>query len=319
MADPPLLLVLRALGIGDLLTAVPALRALAGAFPAHRRVLITAPALAPLALLSGAVGAVWSVERLLVEPRVTPAPDLAVNLHSNSPQSYAVLLATGPRRLLGFAHPAVAASRGFPAVVPDEQEVLRWCRLLAEQGIPADPTRLDLPLPGPAPAEAIGATILHPGATHPARRWPAEHWAVVAAAERASGRQVIITGSAVDVPLATAVAREAGLEAAAVWAGRTDLLGLARLVAAAARTVSGDTGLAHLATALRTPSVVLFGAQHPPSRWGPPPDRPWHRVIWSAELPRPERGMEAIEPAMVLAALRALPPAPPPSVGPRSA
>ena len=47
--------VLRALGLGDLLTVVPALRALAGAFPEHPLLLACPAALAPLARLSGAV------------------------------------------------------------------------------------------------------------------------------------------------------------------------------------------------------------------------------------------------------------------------
>jgi ADP-heptose:LPS heptosyltransferase len=41
-----------------------------------------------------------------------------------------------------------------------------------------------------------------------------------------------------------------------------------------------DTGVAHLATAFGTPSVVLFGPT-PPARWGPPPERTRHRVLWS--------------------------------------
>ena len=49
------MVILRALGLGDLLTALPALRALAAAFPGHRRLLAAPPALAPLAVLSGAV------------------------------------------------------------------------------------------------------------------------------------------------------------------------------------------------------------------------------------------------------------------------
>src|SRR5262249_6343706 len=53
VAVKPTLLVLRALGLGDLLTAVPALCALADAFPAHRRVLAAPRALAPLALATG--------------------------------------------------------------------------------------------------------------------------------------------------------------------------------------------------------------------------------------------------------------------------
>ncbi len=51
--DAPPLLILRALGLGDLLTAVPALRALQAAFPDRRRLLATPPRLAPLAALIG--------------------------------------------------------------------------------------------------------------------------------------------------------------------------------------------------------------------------------------------------------------------------
>jgi ADP-heptose:LPS heptosyltransferase len=65
-------------------------------------------------------------------------------------------------------------------------------------------------------------------------------------------------------------------------AGQTTALNLAALVAEAALVVSGDTGIAHLATALRCPSVVLFGPI-PPQEWGPPSDRPWHVPLHAAE------------------------------------
>ena len=80
---------------------------------------------------------------------------------------------------------------------------------------------------------------------------------------------MVVTGSAAERPLATAVAVRAGLPPAAVLAGRTDLLGLAALVAGARLVVCGDTGLGHLATAYRTPSVLLFGPT-PAEGWGPP-------------------------------------------------
>ena len=65
-----------------------------------------------------------------------------------------------------------------------------------------------------------------------------------------------------------------------VLAGRTTVLELAAIVGVAGRVVCADTGVAHLATALRRPSVVLFGPTAP-AAWGPPPDRPWHRVLWA--------------------------------------
>jgi hypothetical protein len=65
-----------------------------------------------------------------------------------------------------------------------------------------------------------------------------------------------------------------------------DPLRLLRTIDAARVVVVGDTGVAHVATAVRTPSVVLFGPE-PPSRWGPPPDRPWHAALWAGRLGDP--------------------------------
>jgi ADP-heptose:LPS heptosyltransferase len=289
--QPKSVLVLRALGLGDFLTALPALRALGDALPEHRRVLAMPAALAPLARLAGVADEVLDARPLTrLMPLPTP-PDLAVNFHGAGPESHRILLATRPRRLLAFAHPEVPETRGAPTYREDEHAVHRWCRLLQAHGFAADPTRLDLlaagaPLPGAAPAAACGATLIHPGAASAARRWPAERFAAVARAERAAGRRVVVTGSADERPLAVSIARAAGLDETMVYAGRTSLVDLATLVAAAGRVVCGDTGVAHLATALRTPSAVLFGPVSP-ARWGPPPERRWHRVLWTGRTGDP--------------------------------
>jgi ADP-heptose:LPS heptosyltransferase len=312
-AVTPAVVVLRALGLGDLLTAIPALRALADAFPRHPRLLATPAVLAPLARATGAVDDVVPAEGLAepLHPRLRGA-GLAVNLHGRGPESSDLLLATEPRRLVAFAHPAVPASSSGPRWRPDEHEVARWCRLLEESGIAADPTRLDLELPpGPVPHGAQGATLIHPGAASPSRRWPPDRFAEVARTEVAGGRRVIVTGGPTEVELAHDVADRAGLPESAVHAGQSGVLTIGRLVAAADRVVCGDTGIAHLATALRTPSVVLFGPTSP-ALWGPPPDRPWHRPLWTGttgdphgHLPDP--GLLAIEVDQVLEALADLP------------
>lgn len=312
--ERPLLVALRPLGLGDLLTGVPALRALADAFPDHRRVLAAPRALEPLALLSGAVDAVVDTVPLRpLAPELGEA-DVAVNLHGRGPASHRVLLASRPRRLVAFANGAVPTTAAGPVWRYDEHEVARWCRLLVESGVPADPARLDLaPPPGDPPPGAVGATVVHPGAADPARRWPRERWAEVARHQAAEGRAVVVTGGAGEVELATEVAENAGLGPGAVLAGRTTLVELASLVAVAGRVVSGDTGVAHLATAMGTPSVVLFGPE-PPMRWGPPPDRPWHRVVWNGRRGDPhggrlDPGLGKITVADVVAALADLPPA----------
>jgi ADP-heptose:LPS heptosyltransferase len=303
------LVVLRALGLGDLLSAIPALRGLARAFPDHERLLAAPAALRPL--VPRELARLVPTGELEPLPSELQRPHCAVNLHGRGPQSHGVLLEARPTRMLGFEHPDVAVSRGFPEWRPGEHEVMRWCRMLAEHGVPADPAELDIePPPGPPPPGAPGATLIHPGAASGARRWPAERFAVVARAEREAGRDVVITGGAGEVGLALEVAARAGLNERHVLAGRTDLTDLARAVAAAGRVVCGDTGVAHLATALGTPSVVLFGPVSP-GEWGPPAERTRHRALWAGgtgdpHAERPDPGLLAIAVADVLGALEEL-------------
>jgi ADP-heptose:LPS heptosyltransferase len=303
------LLVLRALGLGDLLTAVPALRALADAFPSHERLLAAPAVLAPLLELADGV-----VHRVVDTGELEPLPselrdaNVGVNLHGRGPQSHRLLLAARPGRLIAFEHPAVPESRGMPAWRRDEHEVRRWCRLLSGSGIPADPTRLELRRP-PAPASARGATLIHPGAASAARRWPGERWAAVARAERERGRHVLVTGAADEAALVSRIADQAGLPPDAVLAGRTSLIELAGLVAVAGRVACGDTGVAHLASAFGTPSVVLFGPT-PPNEWGPPADGR-HRALWTGvrgdpHAEEPHAGLLEIRPAQVVRELERL-------------
>ena len=268
---------LRALGLGDFLTSVPALRALAAAFPDHRRVLAAPAVLEPLVRLSAAADELVDTAPLAPLDPSLDAADVAVNLHGRGPESHRVLLGARPERLIAFAHPQVPQSADGPPWAADEHEVHRWCRLLQASGIPADAADLDLPKP---PHEPHGATVIHPGAASPARRWPVERWAEVARHQVAQGRPVVVTGSAAERDLAAQVAEQAGLPPDAVLAGSTDLLALAATVAGAGLVLCGDTGVAHLATALGTPSVVLFGPMAP-DLWGPPPDRPQHVALWA--------------------------------------
>jgi len=287
-------LVLRALGVGDLATAVPALRGLKAA-AGRRPVVLAAPAwLAPLVRLTGAVDRHLPVAGLAPVRWPVPPGCLAVNLHGRGPQSHRLLRAAEPATLYGFACPA-AGHRHGPAWRRDEHEVRRWCRLLGWYGVAADPGDLSL-LPPPAAPVPGGAVVVHPGAKAPQRRWPAARFAAVARELAGYGHQVVVTGSLGEAGLARRVARRAGLPPAAVLAGRTGLGELAALVAHASLVVSGDTGIAHLATAYRTPSVVLFGPV-PPEWWGPPP-RPQHRALWRPVAAAPPAGGAGPHPAL---------------------
>ena len=271
-------LVLRALGLGDVLTVVPALRAVRRGLPEHELVLaapnavsevLLAPDLADRVLPASGLGALdWS----------GPPPEVAVNLHGSGPESHRLLLSLHPGRLVAFGCQALGT------VGPDwrsgEHEVHRWCRLVEEAGWPADPLALGV-APTRERSPGPGAVVVHPGAAHPSRRWPAQRFAAVAAWARDAGHHVVLTGSTDEVGLAHGVARRAGLSEDDVLAGRTDLATLSALVAGARLVVCGDTGIAHLASAHRTPSVVLFGPV-PPSEWGPPVVGP-HTVLWHGD------------------------------------
>lgn len=109
----------------------------------------------------------------------------------------------------------------------------------------------------------------------------------MAAALGAAGRQVAVTGSAAETDLCAAVC--AGYPGTSDLSGRLDVAGLAALVAGAGMLLSGDTGVAHLATAYGTPSVLLFGPT-PPARWGPAIDPDRHQVLWhGTDLPGTEQ------------------------------
>jgi ADP-heptose:LPS heptosyltransferase len=283
-ADRPRILLLRALGLGDFLTGVPAYRAVRRAFPGHEIVLAAPGKWAPLAALTGALDRLLPTAELCPPDWPHPSPDLAIDLHGKGQRSHRLLTALRPRRLIAFADSA-PGSEG-PTWLPDEHEVHRWCRLLSESGVPADPDDLDLERPplryaaGDNPP-ADSPILIHPGAASPSRRWPPGRFARVAAHLSRTGRPALITGDQSERALAQGVAQAAGLPAHAVVAGETPTLAFAELVARSALVVSGDTGIAHLATAFRRPSVVMFGPISP-SEWGPPANRPWHAALWNA-------------------------------------
>ncbi|MGA5194216.1 glycosyltransferase family 9 protein [Streptomyces exfoliatus] len=283
MSGGPTVLVLRALGLGDALTGLPALRALRRGLPGHRLVLAGPAALAPVVRATGAVDGLLITRAEVREvPGALPwagrPPDLAVDLHGRGPLSHRLLAGLGPGRIWAFRHPEVPEVPG-PEWDAEEHERDRWCRLLRWYGLAADPGDLGL-APPPRPSPAPGAVVLHPGADALARRWPPDRFAAVARALRAEGRRVVLTAGPGEEAYVHETARRAGLPPESVRGGRHGVpFGeLCALLAGAGCLVVGDTGLAHLASALGTPSVVLFGPVSP-RLWGPPADGP-HRVLW---------------------------------------
>jgi ADP-heptose:LPS heptosyltransferase len=276
-------LVLRALGLGDLLTSVAALRGLRRAHPRDRLVLAAPAALGAWLAGLGVVDDVVAVRGLqdgaLLASR-GGSPRVAVNLHGRGPASHEMLRRLAPAYLVAYACPEAGVDEG-PKWREGEHEVDRWIRLSRWAGGAAEPDDLRLPSPGPRG----GHVVVHPGAASGSRRWPAARWASVAAALAADHR-VVVTGTPAEAELCHEVAgAAAGAENAC---GRLDLDELGGLVGTAGLVLSGDTGVAHLATAFTTPSVTLFGPVSP-ALWGPRIDAHLHTALWrtAGDEPRP--------------------------------
>ncbi|UNX56524.1 glycosyltransferase family 9 protein [Georgenia sp. TF02-10] len=284
--------VLRGGGLGDLLFALPAVQALADAYPGARITLLGTPMHA--ALLTGRPGPVDEVAVLPVAPGVREVPgraedpaetarfvaglaaqrlDLAVQVHGGGRFSNPFLLRLGARHTVGTRTPDAAALERTMPYRYYQHEVLRALEVVGLAGAPA--TQLEphvavtaaerdrgarVRLPGARPLLAI-----HPGATDPRRRWPAERFAQVAAAAAEAGGQVVVVGDETDVPAAEQIVTGAQdrLEGPArglvsSLAGRLGLAELPGLLAEADVLLGNDSGPRHLAQAVGTATVGVY-------------------------------------------------------------
>jgi len=302
---PERIAVFRALHFGDLLCAVPALRALRAAFPRARVTLVGLP---------------WAEEFVrrfrhylddflpfpggqgLPERDATEAEteayeraarsrrfDLALQLHGDGRYANAIVSAMGARRIAGF-HPVGACCPEPDWFLPypeTEPEVRRLLRLLEFLGIPGRGEELEFPIAAEEWRAAAALRLrfglqpgryacVHPGARVPARRWCIERFAHVADRLAARGLRIVLTGMRDEAPITEAVRRNM-LCSCVDLAGRAQGGTLAALLTGARLLVCNDTGISHVAAALRVPSVVIFTGSSP-ARWAPA-DGARHRAV----------------------------------------
>jgi ADP-heptose:LPS heptosyltransferase len=301
--------VLRALQLGDMLCAVPALRALRAEYPAARITLVGLPWARELAARlrryaldflefpgfpglpeRGADAA--SITRFLSHSRDAKF-DLALQMHGSGEITNPLAVLMGARQTAGFYRPGgyCPDPQRYAEWRDDEHEVLRYLRLMERLGVPPRGSALEFPLHEGDWSEwrALGLqrgryAVVHAGAQLPSRRWPAERFAAVADALAKQGLQIVLTGTPGEKDIVAGVARH--MRAPAVdLAGRTSLGGLAALVARARLVLANDTGISHIAAALQAPSVIVASGSDP-RRWAPL-DRRRHRVLWHPAACRP--------------------------------
>ena len=286
------ILIVRLGALGDIVHALPAAAALRAAMPdaridwlvdaKHRAVLDLATGIDRIVALEGRSVTAWvDVVRTLRQVSYDVALDMQGLMKS------AVLArASGAARVAGFSiwHLREKAARPFYSDTDDfsgsggtpasRHVIHKNLHLLRVLGVETE--RIVFPLadvdsPGARAVRAADGggpfALLNPGAAWPNKRWPPERFAEVAAFLRdVRGMRSVIVWGPGDVALARAVVGAAhGAATEAPPTGIADLLALSR---AASLCVSGDTGPIHLAAAVGTPVVGLFGPTDP-ERNGP--------------------------------------------------
>jgi heptosyltransferase-2 len=269
------ILLVRFSSIGDILLTTPLVRALRRRHPDAQLIYVTKRAMAPLVADNPHLSHVIALEpdesiaRLARRLRALQ-PTHGLDLHGSLRSAALRLLVRG--RWSGYAKRQLArtllvatkldwyrggvpvAERYFEAarrldVRPDggppefflgaaaQDRVVRW---LGERGLAGE---------GGAPIAALA-----PGAAHATKRWPISHWQALAERLREAGYRLVVLGGPDDRGAASQLAPLA--ESAA---GEFTLQETGACLAHAKVLVSGDTGVMHMATAVATPVVALFG------------------------------------------------------------
>jgi len=278
-------LVIRYSALGDVVLATSVLDPLRERFPEARIEWVTSRAYAPLLEGLPGIARVHGLGRGGVREAVELAVklrgrfDLAIDLQ-NKVKSAIVARAAGRRQLvlrLRTPGQAVLALLGVGSPVRGPRATQILADVLRPLGIDR-PGRTRVALPAAARDAAAAAlarsgrprVAVAPGASQATKLWPAERFAEVADALAGQGASIVLAGGgAAD---AGPLARFRAACRAPVSGDLTNLPveGLAAGLASVDLLVACDSGPVHLASAVGTPVLAIFGPTSP-ERWGPPP------------------------------------------------
>jgi lipopolysaccharide heptosyltransferase I len=276
-------LIVRMSALGDIVHALPVLGALRTAFPAAGIDWLAEAAYAPILDLVDGLN-----ERVVVRPGYTRALftmrarryDAALDLQGLFKSAVAAKL-SGARRVIGFETRALrerGAARFYSerAPVADGMHVMQKnLSVLALLGVKPGPVVFPFRsvrsrvIDHVRSIAASGFALINPGAAWPNKRWPPDRFGAIAKRLRdATGLRPLVLWGAQEAGLADAVV--AASSGAATRAPETALADVIALSRDAALMISGDTGPIHIAAAVGTPIVGLYGPTWP-ERNGP-----WH-------------------------------------------
>jgi lipopolysaccharide heptosyltransferase II len=276
-APAPNVLAVRFSSIGDVLLTTPLFRAIRHRHPAARITVLTKQAYVPLLShnphIDRVIGAApgRSLNSLAAELRATQFTH-RLDLHDSVRSR--LLRALVPGRW--HTYPKHRLSRAL--LIYAKRNRYRDRRPVAERYFSAA-RQLDV-VPDGAPPEFVLAPeadreagnwlaeaglgqgrpviAIAPGAAHPTKRWPMEHWRRLIRRLIGEGFDALIVGGPDDRSLAAELLNQ-GEGRVINAAGVFGLQGTGGLLRRSAALVSGDTGVMHMATAVGTPVVALFG------------------------------------------------------------
>ena len=278
--------------IGDAVMSTPAVRTIRENFPESEITLLVHPWVADVFRYSPRVDQIFLYEKKARHQGIKGMVHLAGELRQ---QQYdcAILLQNAFEAALITAMAGIPARGGYPTdgrglllthrvtKAPElitKHEVHYYQRIVRGLGMKAAPSELELFIPGDILAaarkrletlsgrtkEAAPVIGLNPGAAFgPAKRWPPERYAELAdALSRQTGATFVIFGSAADQETAATILRQVGRSTKPVLdlTGRTTLIEAMAMIGECDAFVTNDSGLMHVAAALRTPTVAIFGS-----------------------------------------------------------
>lgn len=321
-SPPRKIAVLRASRLGDFLCAAPALRALRAAVPQAEISMITLPLLRDLAVRSP------DIDRFIAFPGYpgiaqqffTPHHaleffqrgqnerfDLAIQLQGSGVYANPFTLMLGAAATAGFMRAEDDPSRLDAALVWPERghEIHRLLALMQYIGV--EPRGEELAFPLLDEDRRVAADLLadlprpligvHAGSHDPLRRWPADRFAALARTLlRRYGGTVVLLGGLQDSDTALELAAAIG-PGAYNLVGRTSLGVLGAVIAEFAVLITNDSGPAHVAFALRTPTVAIY-RRGGTERYGPLLPGPFAAVEPPAEAQDPHTAWVTVAQAL---------------------
>lgn len=294
--------VFRALQLGDLLCAIPAIRALRVAFPDAQITLLGLP---------------WAesfvkrfsryFDRFIHFPGYPGLPeqdfdagktarfirqmneekfDLLLQMQGNGTIVNKLMFELGARQVAGFHNKESHVDSGLFIEYPEHlHEIERHLALVENLGIQPQGKQLEFPFTEQdykdyhqlfLPLKENKYVCIHPGSRGAWRQWPPRYFAWIADYCIEQGYAVVITGTKEEKDITTELIKYIHHPVIDLT-GKTSLGAIGLLIQHALMLVSNCTGVSHIAAATQTPSIVI-SMDGEPERWGPL-NREIHKVI----------------------------------------